>query len=203
MLHLARISGKEWFVKRCLLLIASLAMGWGCGPLDRDIQGPSDRSVYPEGPYGKKEGEVLADLAFTSADDSPHSLGQIFADEKNRVLLLTSVAGWCVPCIDEQPKLAGLHQEFASRGLVVMAAMFEDADLQPATTAQVRDWKAKYKLPYSMVLDSSFALGPYYYTPRTPPLNILVDVDDMKILKITAGFDEQLMRSLIQANLPK
>jgi thiol-disulfide isomerase/thioredoxin len=190
-------------MKRSWMLLWAAALLWSCGPLDNDVGGPSDRSEYPSGPYGTQEGRVVEDLSFVAMDGSPFSLGDVFANEKNRVLLLTSVAGWCQPCVQEQPQLAALHAEYGARGLVVAAAMFENDPLEKATLDHVRSWHGKYKLPYRMVLDADFALDPFYVTKKTPPMNLLVRVDDMKILKVTAGFDEQLTRSIIEANLPK
>lgn len=188
--------------KRWTMLLAA-ALLWSCGGLDNEVGGPSDRSEYPSGPYGVVEGRVVEDLSFVDMDGTPFTLGDVFANEKNRVLLLTSVAGWCQPCIQEQPQLAALQREFGPRGLVVVGAMFENNINEQATLEHVSSWHARHKVPYRMVLDADFVLDRYYVTSRTPPMNMLVWVDDMKILKITAGYDEQLTRSIIEANLPK
>lgn len=193
---------RRWF--GVLALAISLALVAGCGSADGDGAGdPTDREHYPAGPYGVKEGQILKkDFSFLNTDGSPFSLDDhIFKDEKNRVLLITTTASWCTACIEEQPKLKALHSEFSGRGLVILGAMFETEYLTPATVDQVRQWKEHYKLPYHFVLDQAFELQSYYDRTSTP-MNMVVDVDDMKILKITTGFDEQVIRAVIQANLP-
>lgn len=160
----------------------------------------TDRTTYPPGPYGLAEGDVLADLSFTNADGTAFSFGDVFANSKHRVLLVTTTAGWCTACIEEQPKLKALHGELKGNGLQIVAAMFEDADFAPATVAQIADWDERYDLPYPLVLDEGFKLGAYY-DPTLTPMNMIVDVDTMEILKITTGFDEAVVRAVIEANL--
>lgn len=161
---------------------------------------PTDRTTYPAGPYGLSAGDVLEDLAFVAPDGSPFRLGDVFANQQNRVMLLTTTAGWCTACLEEQPKLVALHGELSGKGLAVVAALFEDADFAPATVAQAAEWKAQYDLPYPLVLDAGFQLSAYYDETLTP-MNMIVDVDTMQILKITTGYDEQVVRAVIEANL--
>lgn len=191
---------KRWFSS--LALVVGLILG-GCGQGDGDAGELTDRTTYPEGPYGVKEGQTLkSDFSFLFPDGTPFSLDEnVFKNEHNRVMLITTTASWCTACIEEQPKLKALHGEFAKRGLFIVAAMFEDAEFATATLEQVREWKSKHKLPYEMVLDEAFELQAYYNRQLTP-MNMVVDVDDMKILKITTGFDEQVIRAVIEANLP-
>ena len=183
-----------------LIAVAAAALG-ACASGEPGGAGElTDRTTYPSGPYGTAEGAVLADLAFTAADGSEWSLGDVFADPHNRVLLLTTTAGWCTACIEEQPKLVALHGDLAGNGLAITAALFEDAEFGPATLDQVRDWNDRYDLPYPVVLDADFQLGAYYDETRTP-MNLVVDVDTITILKITTGFDEQVVRGVIENNL--
>lgn len=183
-----------------LLLCSSLALA-ACGSSEEGGAGEvTDRSAYPDGPYGLGAGDVLADLTFTGADGAEFSFGDVFADPKHRVLLVTTTAGWCTACIEEQPKLKALHDELNGKGLQIVAAMFEDADFSPATVQQIADWDARYDLPYPLVLDADFKLGAYYDETLTP-MNMIVDVDTMEILKVTTGFDEAVVRAVIEANL--
>jgi thiol-disulfide isomerase/thioredoxin len=180
-----------------LLLPALLA----CGSDSAGGAGePTDRTTYPVAAYGKAEGSVIADLKFQAPDGSEYSLNTVFAEPKNRVMLLTTTAGWCTACIEEQPKLAQIYQELGSKGLIVVAALFEDSDFQPATTGQAKEWVERYKTPYPLVVDAGFQLAGYYDRTATP-MNMVVDVDTMTILKITTGFDEAAIRAVIEANL--
>lgn len=185
-------------------LAATFVAIWSCGPAEvEDGAGDlTDRTTYPSGPYGLNEGQVLRNIdTFVSPDGSPFSFNDIFKDEHNRVLLVTTAAGWCGACIDEQPKLVELYRQLSGRGLAVVGAFFEDDQFSPATVAQVREWKSHYGLPYHMVLDETFELQVYYNRTLTP-MTMVVDVDTMKIIKITTGFDAQVIRAVIEANLP-
>ncbi len=189
-------------MKRILSVLALAVALVGCGSTEDGSGAPGDRSQYPAGPYGKTEGSVIANLEFQKADGSPFSLRDVQADEKNRVLLVTTTAGWCTACREEQPKLKQLHSEYAGRGLVIVAAMFEDNDFEKATLAHVQGWQEQYQLPFPVVLDANFQFGAYYDRQLTP-MNMIVDVDTMEILQISTGFDEQLVRAMIEGNLPR
>lgn len=149
------------------------------------------------------QAETLPDLAFSTADGERFTLYEdVFGSGDTQLLLITSVAGWCQPCIQEQPDLKKLHRDFADKGLFILAAIFETEvpNMKP-DGSYVKRWVDRYELPYPMVLDHDFVLGPYFETERTPPLNMLVRAEDKEILQVTSGFDEQLIRSLIRANL--
>lgn len=189
-------------MRRNLLLAMGLALLAACGSTAEPDPGEAgDRSSYPQGPYGTRAGATIADLAFDLPDGTPFHLGDIFADARNRVLLLNSMAGWCVPCLEEQQHLAKLHRDFAARGLVVVAAMFENGEYATPTLEQVASWKDHYELPYILVRDADYVLRPYY--SGDPPMNMVIDVDEMKILYVGAGYEDAVIRSLVDQNLPK
>ncbi|HEY0839528.1 MAG TPA: TlpA disulfide reductase family protein, partial [Vulgatibacter sp.] len=139
---------------------------------------------------------VIRDHSFTADDGSTFKMSDVFADEKNRVMLLSTSADWCTACKEEAPKLEALHREFSGKGLVVVVAMFEDGDFEAATLENVRNWKKKYDVSHSVVLDAEFQLSAYYDRKQTP-MNMIVDVDTMTIKYVTTGFNEQAIRALI------
>lgn len=158
----------------------------------------SDRSQYPG--FGKEEGAILAPLQFELPDGTPFSLADMYHDPKNRIMMLSTSAGWCTACIEEQPKLVALHEEFAERGLFMVIALFEDDQFQPANAALANRWKRRYALPFAVVADADFQLGSYYNRELTP-MTMLVNVDTMQILKITTGFPESEVRAILNAAL--
>jgi len=163
--------------------------------------GPSDRSQYPG--YGTETDSVIAPLTFTQGDGEPLSLADIFADPTRRLLLLTTSAGWCTACIEEQPKLQELHQEFHDRGLTIMVALFEKQDYTPADARLAKSWKQRYELDFTVVADPEFITQPYYPNgdPSVTPIMLVIDVDNMVILDSMVGFQETTVRSLINSNL--
>lgn len=185
---------------RFVLASALLASSCACAPGTGGPGGPSDRSSYPEGPYGTARGDVLEDLAFVDPEGDALSLGSIFADENNRLLLLSTAAGWCTACIEEQGALEDLHAAHGAGGLVVLVALFEDSDFQPADATLAAAWKQEHELSFDVVADPEFQLDAYYDASLTP-MNMMVDLDTMEILVISTGWEPSTVESIIEARL--
>lgn len=162
-------------------------------------QATTDRSEYPSC-YGTEENEIIADLSFIAPDGQSLSFSDIHADPKNQLLLLTTSAGWCVACIEEQPALQALHEQYSSDGLVVMVTLFEDADFRPADAEYAANWRDQYGLSFYVVADPQFVLGSYYDAQLTPML-MLVDLNTMEIIRVTTGWDASTTEAIIQARL--
>lgn len=162
--------------------------------------GGTDRSTYPASGYGEEEGDVLANLSFVRSDGTPYTMESVYKDSGNKVLLITTTAGWCVACIEEQPVLEEMHREFSGKGLEIMIAIFEDSDFEPATTEDAIAWKDRFNLTPAVVVDAPFVLAAYYDRNLTP-MNMIVDVDSMEILSIAAGWDETAVRAIVESRL--
>jgi hypothetical protein len=158
------------------------------------------RAGYPDGPYGTGEGDVIANLAFTGADGAPLDLASLHAPCGQRLLLVSTSAGWCTACREEQPKLQSLYDDLRADGLVVMVAYFEDDNYEPGTVDLAADWRERYGLSFPVVVDAAFALGDYYDRALTP-MSMLVDLETMRIVKVMTGYDDSLVRSLLGARL--
>ncbi len=161
----------------------------------------SDRSRYPG--FGTGPGDVIAPLSFLNGDGSEMNLGQIYADPSRKVLLMTTSAGWCTACIEEQPKLQQLHAEYGDRGLSVLVVLFEKQDYTPADARLARAWKARYDLDFDVVADPEFIMQPFYPNgdSSATPIILIIDVDTMTILDTMVGFQEAAVRALITNNL--
>lgn len=161
----------------------------------------SSRAVYPAGPYGAVEGAVIGDVALLTADGDPFALSDVRADESAHLLLLSTGAGWCTACREEQPTLVELHDRYAARGLRVVVAIFEDDFSAPVTQAYAAGWRRQYGLPFTVLADEFNAFGAYY-DATLAPMNMFVDLDTMEILRIGIGFDESATRAIINDRLP-
>lgn len=157
-----------------------------------------DRGAYPSSNIGKTEGMTLENLSFPLGEDETFQIADIYDDAANKVLLVTTSAGWCSACIEEQPKLAQLHEEYAARGLFILITLFENADFAPADIRLAQSWKRRYELPFTVVADPDFQFSDYYDRDATP-MTMLVDVENMLILKIATGFNEPEVRAIIEA----
>jgi len=183
-----------------LTLLTSAALSVSACGGGGDAAGPTDRSSYPTGPYGVAQGEVIEALSFSTADGGVYGLADIFADPDTSLLLLSTAAGWCTACIEEQGALEELATTHGPDGLAVMVAVFEDRDYQPATPALAADWQQEHGLTFPVVADPDFVLADYYDTALTP-MNMIVDVNTMTILRISTGWDPSAITAIIEARL--
>lgn len=180
--------------------LLALALGIGCTTDGGAGLDATPRDVFPAGPYGQAEGEVLENLSFTSAEGAPFALQGLRADEDARLLLVVTAAGWCTACIEEQPSLQRLVDERGPDGLRVLVAVFEDSEFAPAGPADAADWQAEHALSFPVVADPEFVLRDYYDSSLTP-MNMLVRLGPMTIARVTTGWDPVLVESLVEALL--
>lgn len=162
------------------------------------------RKIYPDGPYGTAIGEVIEPLSFIDERDEPYSLNNVYEDDFNQLLLVTTSAEWCTACIKEQPTLEALYTEFKPRGLEIVVTLFQDREFEPANAELSARWKDKYGLSFPVIADPTdpSKFSPYYDVSLTPMV-MLVDVSTMEIIYLTQGFDEDQVRGLINSQLPK
>lgn len=182
-----------------VISVLSLTLA-ACEGSDGDGAANGPRNAYPTANIGVGEGQVLANHEFLRPDGSSMTLDEVFFDSSNRLMLLVTSAGWCVACIEEQPKLEALHQEFADQGLYVLLAVFEDDQFNPAGAGDAEDWQTLHELTFTVVADELFVLEDYYDSAQTP-MTMLVEVGTMEILSIATGFDEGAVRAIINAKL--
>ena len=158
------------------------------------------RATYPPGPFGRGEGDVIADLGFQAADGAPVSFSTARGECGAKLLLVSTSAGWCTACREEQPLLQRLSEEHAAAGLVVWVALFENDNYAPATLRDVAAWVRRYDVTFPVVLDAPFALSAYYDRNSTP-MNMLVNLETMQIVHIAIGSVDSNFENILEANL--
>ena len=190
------------FTFYCCLFSAGLSacLSEGQGPVVTSQFSP--RLAYPDAPYGREVGDRIEDLRFVGLDGENVGLSELYFDSRTRLLLVTTSAEWCTACIKEQPKLEDLYQRYRSRGLNVLVALFEDANFEPATPALAQSWVDRHSLSFPVYADpvvpSTFS--PYYDVSLTPMV-MLIDVEQMEIIYLNQGFDEEAVQRTIDARL--
>ena len=153
-------------------------------------------SAYPAGPYGSETGQVLADLTFQRPDGSEVSLSELRASGDNQYLFLNTAAFWCGACIEEQPEIQALHNDYGDRGLLTVVTVFEDASAYPATAEDAARWRDNHDLTFPVVADASGAFTPLYDTALAP-FNMLVELSTMTIVFRGYGNQVSTIRSTL------
>jgi cytochrome c biogenesis protein CcmG, thiol:disulfide interchange protein DsbE len=93
--------------------------------------------------------------------------GVSLADLRGHVVLIDFWATWCGPCTTQYPHLNQWHQQYASKGLHIVALSDEEPDL-------VREYVAAEKLQYPIALDPEDRIRGAYLVPGMPT-TVLID----------------------------
>ena len=85
--------------------------------------------------------QTLPDLSLTDLNGSAiHT-----ADYKNKVVLVTFWAAWCVPCAEEVPQFIALQNKYQSHGLQVIGFSVDD------DAEELQSFYRKYQVNYPVV----------------------------------------------------
>jgi len=116
--------------------------------------------------------------AFRITTDSGRTLS--VPDFGGKLLVLNFWASWCPPCVEETPSLSRFANEYASRGVVVLAV---SVDHDPAAYRAFLD---KYKPAFLTAREVSLheQYGTFMY-----PETYVIDAKGKVVLKIPEGAD--------------
>ena len=203
---------------RLLLLFGLWTLGCGSGgpeiPAELLETGGDAGGSYPPGPYLADVGATVENFTFqgfrdpVAASFDPSNLTTLtMADyhdpngaKGSSLLLLNTSAIWCQACRVEHRTLPARQAEFASRGVLVFSALFQDAAGDPATLSDLLLWTEQFRIDFPMGLDPEFQLG-RYASAETAPLNLIVDLRDMTIVERFIGNQEAALWSRIDSEL--
>ena len=107
-------------------------------------------------------GARAPDFSARTLDARPAT--KTLADYRGEVVLLNVWATWCGPCRIEMPALQALHESFGPRGLHVVAVSVDDAGMEDAIRAFVRE----YRLTFEVLHDAPSAISRRYQTTGVP-----------------------------------
>jgi thiol-disulfide isomerase/thioredoxin len=172
--------------------------------------------TYPEGPYGKEPGSVLADVTFQAfLPNAPkQQLGQIalhdfFDPDGSRginALVIISSAEWCGACMAEAMTLESkIKSKWGADGVQVIELIIEDTQMRrdmASVEAAADRWRAKFSLTDMIVgLDPAFTYA--HSGTNGLPLNVLVDPRTMTMVVRqdgAGGTIETKLSSLVAKN---
>jgi peroxiredoxin len=194
--------------KWTLVMAFAAALGLtACGEeVAQDVCEPGPREGYPTQNLGTTVGTSIANLTLINPDETAFQLSEVYQDAegRRRLLLVSTAAGWCRPCREEQPALQALYERHRDRGLEIVVAYFEDHNFTRATAGHAGAWADEYSLTFPVVADPENKFKPYYpgADATVAPLNMMIDVCTMEILTSGIGFNESEINAIIQAKLP-
>jgi hypothetical protein len=192
-----------------IVLCGSLALAAGCGSGGGSgMAGPPAASGdYVPGPFGYTEGKIIENISFNAKWDpagaqgaasydqlalKPLTLGDLHQEPSLKYIVIAGVAGWCVPCSDEQAGLPALQAKYESRGFRFLEAMIQGYDLAnsaPASEADIDHWAITHKLHLIMALDPGDKMRQFADVSAFP-VNMIIRSSDMKIVYLQLGKQE-------------
>ncbi len=194
----------------------SLCLGWtacagsdGAAPdagavsVDAATSADAGPATYPAGPYGIALGDTLVNLSFAGyLVASPPSLAAdvefasrydlaAFRQLGFRYALINGSTQWCAPCREEAMTFVAEAGRYATLGGAVLSVLTEDVNLAPASRTTLEQWNAEFGVNYTMMHDPRGEID-RVIAPASYPLNLIVDLESMKILRISTGLDDDL-----------
>jgi len=120
--------------------------------------------ALPEAPASVKVGDAFKVFSL------PDVQGKIHQPQRGDVMLLNFWATWCPPCRSEIPSMAALHDQYAGRGLKIVAVSV-DRDL-----GSLDAFKQEYRMPFLVLHDAESTVSRQYGVFRYPE-SFLIDRD--------------------------
>lgn len=147
------------------------------------IPAPGDRRPRPDAASRGRStpssgrgrvGDPAPDLELVSLDGDKVSLASL----RGRAVLLNLWATWCLPCIQELPELAALHEGHGKQGLVVVGVNVDGAD----ASTRVRAFVSERQIPFAVWLDSEMRV-PSALRVQGLPATFVIDRKGMIVLR--------------------
>ena len=109
----------------------------------------------------------------------------------------------CTACIEEQSALESLYGDYNEQGVEIIVAVFQKGDYSPADANFAKQWKRRYG-PSSHCRRSCFRDARLLSGRDTiDPIMLVIDVESMTILERFVGYDDIVMRALIDGLLTR
>jgi peroxiredoxin len=107
---------------------------------------------------------------------------------EGKVVVLTTLAGWCVGCFAEVPAFVALQNDYADRNVVVVGIMTQSAPEWMETFVE------RYEVSYPIFLDMSGQATTERFGPGVMPTAMMVYDRQGKLVESLSGFDADTLR---------
>lgn len=151
---------------------------------------------------GIRPGEGAPEFVVDRADGTRFELTDLdglpirLADIRGRLVWVNFWATWCPPCQQEMPVLRQMHEEYAGRGLSIVAI-----SVQETAPDDVRAYARRYDLRYTIAFDAS-ADAFRLYRVFAIPTQFFIGPDGILLDVVTGPLSESDARARIEAWLP-
>ena len=152
---------------------------------------------YPGGPYGVEKGQVLTNASFVGRKEGIDAPRETFDFESFRAqrskgvkLMVFNVAAfWCSPCKEEAKEFqATIVPKYAPKGVAFLSIVLQDTARRPTTDAQIDTWITTYRTTFAVARDPGGFVNTLF-NPDSMPLNMVIDLETMKIAEKIIGAD--------------
>ena len=123
-------------------------------------------------PIGLTDGKRAPDFAISALDGQRIRL----ADLRGKVVLLNFWGTWCGPCRREMPEFQKVYEEWAARGLEIVAIAYNDSE------AAMADFRDEFSLTFPLALDANGEINEAYAV-QTRPSSYLLDADGVILMR--------------------
>ena len=143
-------------------------------------------------------GSRAPDFAAATLESTPRT--KTIADYRGDVVLLNIWATWCGPCRVEMPSIQNLHEEYAARGLKVVAVSVDTGGKE----SLIRGFTDSLGLTFEILHDPSGAIKRSYRTTGVPE-TVVIGRDGVIRKRVVGAvhWDSAPNRALVEQLLAK
>jgi peroxiredoxin len=146
---------------------------------------------------GLRPGNLAYDFTGKDLDGKTYRLKEL----RGQVVQVVFWATWCVPCVEEIPRMREVYDKYRDRGLLVLGVVVPTDQ----TKAGVREFAGKHKMDYPIVWDGADAIVNRYRVDAIPQI-FLVGRDGVIRYaggELPEGYDGMIESALAQEGAPR
>ena len=132
--------------------------------------------------YKNATAPLYTELQFEDVDGEPHA----FKDYAGKPILMIFWATDCPACIQELPELIALHEEYASKGLVMLGV-----SLPHDTPSHIKAMREDRGLPYTLIWDSEGEISSAFNNVRVTPTHYLISPEGKIVMRKIGVLDKE------------
>jgi hypothetical protein len=181
------------------LLLMSCSDAGAVGPVTVKpaVDSGASDGGYPGGPYGVEKGQVLTNASFIGRKSGIDSPRETFDFESFRALRSKGVklmvfnvaAFWCSPCKEEAKEFqASIVPKYGPKGVAFLSIVLQDEARRPTTDAKVDAWITTFRATFPTARDPGGFVNTLF-NPDSMPLNMIINLDTMKVEEKIIGAD--------------